>query len=642
MIASYATLVGTLATLQAVSAQQFKSNDVLQRLENRLEIGDECHSPQDTYVLSKAGQPTIPPCIAEQGISSACEALTQALIPQSDPKKAAANYKAYQQCLTGPGSSYREEIMGCLACKVQHNKLSKAQHDYYVKKWTAGLNAFAADAQPQTYVWNYVQGGIDWVEYKKLPTPNPSDKVSVKPVAEYYPQAPKVQGLGTFTHENRTYPEAALREQGLLPQEPVQRLDPVGMLIDAQVKAAPAAVNAQSESVVQPTTLVRLASGSKLSASTGTVARSSELSAVSSTAAPAGTSSKSAVVSGSVLPVVPGSVLPVVSSSRLSVFSNHTSAVAPLSDSAATTSHTGATGPTPVAASQTQSAVAVADINVAAATSASSNAEVLVQSCYRDTTILVKFGPGLHFSVVDVAGTIHAVAGAELRRIPASQAARRGLPDLSGCETCKQTVSLGSAARSSAVTNHPAGRVGQQVCAVFGDKSLPEQVRREKAQDIVHVAGEITVSAAAHVSANVGVAATFKDTPARPGRKQAAVDEIKTQGSASQKQAVAGEVLAQTEARVEAKLEAKVPANQKEAVVGQAQTQVEAQVEAKGPASQKQAAADESKAKVSVSQKEAVVGQIQTQAQAKAQLEAKLQAPAPAQVSADNAAADSC
>lgn len=312
MISSYVAVVGTLAALQAVSAQRTEAGQVLQRLENRLEIGDECHPPLGSYVLSKPGQPTMPPCVAQQAISSACEALTNVLVPQSDPAQAAANHKAYRQCLTGPGSSYRQDVMGCLACKEQHNKLSRAQYDYWVSKYSFALDVFASNRRRKKDLWNYVQTTIDWGHYDKLVKPSPGVKVPAKPIAEYYPQPPKVQGLGTFTYNNRTYPEAALRDQGLLLEESVERLDPVGVLVDAQVKAA-APSSTQSQPPALHTTLVRVVSSSKLPAGNGSVHASSTLLAVSSSKLPVGTgsvhtTSTPLAVSSSRLPVGTGSV----------------------------------------------------------------------------------------------------------------------------------------------------------------------------------------------------------------------------------------------------------------------------------------------------------------------------------------------
>ncbi|KAF4511220.1 hypothetical protein G6O67_003038 [Ophiocordyceps sinensis] len=636
MIASYVALAGTLATLQAVSAQKVDIKVALQRVGN---VGDQCHPPLDTYVLSKAGQPTIPPCIAEQGISSFCEELTKAP-PRSDLKRIQAALKAYQQCIIGPGSSYREDVMGCLDCKLKHNVFSPAQHAWWVKKMSEALDTFTSDAQPTSYTWEYALRIIKWDEYENLAKPE-TIEVKATPVAEYYPNAPKVQGIATFVYNNRTYPEAALRDQGLLPEQTVvQRIDPFGVLFEAQVKPAATPVDAPSQLTAQHTTLIRLASGSRL---------------------PAGTSSKLPLFSNhtrTAASSLPDSTLtPAVASLQ----TTSTGAVAG-AVSEATVSNTQSTAPAPVAAFQTQSAVAAAasaapEIKMAGAdavagvdeatgvvkaagvdeaagvvkaagvdeaagvvkATAPGNSQVLVQSCYQESIIFVRFEGGLNFTLAAVSQEIHAVAGAEPRRMSVSDAVRRRLPDISGCEECKRTISLNSAARGRAVSNHPAGLVGQQICAALGDKTLSVQARQEKAQKVVDNAVAVTADASARVSVSVGAAATPKCKSATLKNKSARrpVDKVETQSSVAHKQATADETnihssVAHKQATVD---ETRIhsSASQKQTAIGPFLAKVQAQAQAQA--------------------------QIEAQIEAKAQLKAKVQANAKAQVSSKGAVA---
>lgn len=605
MIASYVALAGTLATLQAVSAQKVDIKVALQRVGN---VGDQCHPPLDTYVLSKAGQPTIPPCIAEQGISSFCEELTKAP-PRSDSKRIQAALKAYQQCIIGPGSSYREDVMGCLDCKLKHNVFSPAQHAWWVKKMSEALDTFTRDAQPTSYTWEYALRIIEWDEYENLAKPE-TIEVKATPVAEYYPNAPKVQGIATFVYNNRTYPEAALRDQGLLPEQTVvQRIDPFGVLFEAQVKPAATPVEAPSQLTAQHTTLIRLASGSRL---------------------PAGTSSKLPLFSNhtrTAASSLPDSTLtPAVASLQ----TTSTGAVAG-AVSEATVSNTQSTAPAPVAAFQTQSAVAAAasaapEIKMAGAdavagvdeatgvvkaagvdeaagvvkATAPGNSQVLVQSCYQESIIFVRFEGGLNFTLAAVPQEIHAVAGAEPRLMSVSDAVRRRLPDISGCEECKRTISLNSAARGRAVSNHPAGLVGQQICAALGDKTLSVQARQEKAQKVVDNAVAVTADASARVSVSVGAAATPKcksatlknksarrpvdkvETQSSVAHKQATVDETRIHSSASQKQTAIGPFLAKVQAQAQAQAQIEAQIEAKAQLKAKVQANAKAQVSSKG------------------------------------------------------------
>lgn len=605
MIASYVALAGTLATLQAVSAQKVDIKVALQRVGN---VGDQCHPPLDTYVLSKAGQPTIPPCIAEQGISSFCEELTKAP-PRSDSKRIQAALKAYQQCIIGPGSSYREDVMGCLDCKLKHNVFSPAQHAWWVKKMSEALDTFTRDAQPTSYTWEYALRIIEWDEYENLAKPE-TIEVKATPVAEYYPNAPKVQGIATFVYNNRTYPEAALRDQGLLPEQTVvQRIDPFGVLFEAQVKPAATPVEAPSQLTAQHTTLIRLASGSRL---------------------PAGTSSKLPLFSNhtrTAASSLPDSTLtPAVASLQ----TTSTGAVAG-AVSEATVSNTQSTALAPVAAFQTQSAVAAAasaapEIKMAGAdavagvdeatgvvkaagvdeaagvvkATAPGNSQVLVQSCYQESIIFVRFEGGLNFTLAAVPQEIHAVAGAEPRLMSVSDAVRRRLPDISGCEECKRTISLNSAARGRAVSNHPAGLVGQQICAALGDKTLSVQARQEKAQKVVDNAVAVTADASARVSVSVGAAATPKcksatlknksarrpvdkvETQSSVAHKQATVDETRIHSSASQKQTAIGPFLAKVQAQAQAQAQIEAQIEAKAQLKAKVQANAKAQVSSKG------------------------------------------------------------
>lgn len=138
----------------------------------------------------------------------------------------------------------------------------------------------------------------------------------------------------------------------------------------------------------------------------------------------------------------------------------------------------------------------------------------------------------------------------------ARDAARHQLPDISSCEACKETISLGNPARTEAVANHPAGIVGQEICAVLGDKSLPVQVRQGMAQEILDVVAEMTVGASARISAHVHAGATLKSTPLRPAGKQVASGSFEARVQAEVQAQAQVEAQIEAQAQLEAKTEA--------------------------------------------------------------------------------------
>lgn len=230
MIVNTVTLASVLAVLECASASAIKRRQVLKgeeknlgsRIQGEAKIGDQCHPP-GTYALG--GSKPIPPCLAEQAISLKCEIVTQVQTNPSEEK-----WRAYHDCLAGEGSSYFEDVNGCLACKASHNHLSKEQFEWYSQRWADGQKAFTNDAVPKTTVWEYVLGGIGgttcqqiggnetlrgWSCWNQLPA---GSGISAKDqsIEEYYKNRPKTQNIGSFTLNGKQYPEVSSVELDLM------------------------------------------------------------------------------------------------------------------------------------------------------------------------------------------------------------------------------------------------------------------------------------------------------------------------------------------------------------------------------------------------------------------------------------------
>ncbi|KJZ71868.1 hypothetical protein HIM_08713 [Hirsutella minnesotensis 3608] len=255
----YTAVVAAVAALQGVSAQGFSENDIRGRLENQAEYGTPCYLPVKSYTLSKPGQEQVPPCIAEQGISALCEKFTEALTGAETEGEKQESLRAYKACLTGEKSTYKQDVLGCLKCKVQENFFSEAQGKIFGDVYDKAFAAFEEDETPKGGFWaSYFQRFMNWDQYSSLPVPDGPKGTKALNHSAYY-NFPEVQGLGEFTLRGKKYPEAALREEGLLPKEPIQRLDGAPGIVNVVVDDKQKPLDAP-----KPTTLLPVPSASKL------------------------------------------------------------------------------------------------------------------------------------------------------------------------------------------------------------------------------------------------------------------------------------------------------------------------------------------------------------------------------------------
>ncbi|KAG8418985.1 hypothetical protein J3459_011845 [Metarhizium acridum] len=229
MLVNTAALASVLALLEYASASALKKRQVLKdenvaaRLAGGAKIGDQCHPP-GTYALG--GDKAIPPCLSEQAIGLKCEIVTQ--VKKNTTSE--ANWKAYASCIKDNGSSYFQDVNGCLACKAAHNDLSQQQFDWFKERWAEGQKAFSNDTVPKGTPWDYVQGIIGgtkcqkngtnetvqgWDCWNQLPA---GTGIATKnlTIDEYYKDRPETQNIGSFEFGGKSYPESSSVEMGLL------------------------------------------------------------------------------------------------------------------------------------------------------------------------------------------------------------------------------------------------------------------------------------------------------------------------------------------------------------------------------------------------------------------------------------------
>ncbi|KAJ6438717.1 G2/mitotic-specific cyclin cdc13 [Purpureocillium lavendulum] len=154
-VANYVVaIMGAIASLRGAVAQgNWTTDEALRaRVDGRL-VGNQCH-PGGTWSL---GEALIPPCIAEQIVSRTCEDLAH------------GDFEVLRACLNSNGSSYEQDVYGCLACKKIHHHHSPREDAIWRAAWDQGFEEYKA-ANPVTKgVWDYVSTKVDFSRYPTDP-----------------------------------------------------------------------------------------------------------------------------------------------------------------------------------------------------------------------------------------------------------------------------------------------------------------------------------------------------------------------------------------------------------------------------------------------------------------------------------------
>ncbi|PHH63466.1 hypothetical protein CDD81_5845 [Ophiocordyceps australis] len=252
-------------------------------VEDKADVDDPCHI-SGNYQCFKSSEP-IPPCTAEQLIAQRCEAILK-------EAKDEEHWKAYKNCTTGPDSTYKSDIMGCLKCKLDNKLHSEDENGRWIKDWNQALDAFDKEEVPTKTPYDHVQelqqeAAPPTTERVKSQVPQkPLDFVAV-PMEQYLDQLPTLQGCGIYFLGGKQFPLIGDEpDAGKPPVEgPQQAIEPEGRLEEAKVKEnetnadeankpAPAAV---------PTTLLRAPIASKNQTATQTALEPQETGGVSNT-----------------------------------------------------------------------------------------------------------------------------------------------------------------------------------------------------------------------------------------------------------------------------------------------------------------------------------------------------------------------
>ncbi|KAM3425854.1 hypothetical protein NHJ13734_009869 [Beauveria thailandica] len=223
------------AALQSVGAQplgNFTTGDYIGRIEGNVhKVGDSCH-PLGTYRLGDSSL-IVPPCIAEQAITSWCEKATGVGGDQTPDMM-----KAYRDCLFGQGSTLLSDQSGCLDCKVANKFLTEEQANFFRGGFEKGNDAFKNTPSAPSPLWNTVQKYLDWAAYDKLPKLHDSARNNTKvPVEEYFKNAVTPQSFGQYALDGN---DDQCPTDALPPvlQDPIENRDPLGQEIEAIVPGA--------------------------------------------------------------------------------------------------------------------------------------------------------------------------------------------------------------------------------------------------------------------------------------------------------------------------------------------------------------------------------------------------------------------
>lgn len=192
MLGKYAvTGVIVAATVSASPVRGPLPAEISGRLEDQGVMGDQCH-PTIEFDPHKD---FLPPCIAEQYFSWDCEKRYN--VVGRWPVLTNEAWKDYGNCLFGEGSTYLQDMAGCLACKDVHHHLSPERLAFFREVLDAGIEAFKKAKVPNQTPWWYTQDYIGrtggWDRHNALPE---GDRKPAKnyTIGEYYENRPKKQG----------------------------------------------------------------------------------------------------------------------------------------------------------------------------------------------------------------------------------------------------------------------------------------------------------------------------------------------------------------------------------------------------------------------------------------------------------------